>query len=220
MKAVFFGSIGTLVETSELQRRSFNLAFEKAGLDWYWNTATYCKLIAEPGGKKRIANYGENKLSVSQVAEIHALKEKSFSELLPDRLYLRPTVRDVILAVREKNIKIGFITTTSEKNINLIKDCVKTDIDIDSFDLITRAIDVENPKPHPDIYEYAVKKLNLTKEKVLAIEDTAVNRNCAVSAGIKCILFPGEYAEVPPENRYHVLTYNLMNMLKSEIDSL
>ena len=44
MKALFFGSIGTILETSEIQRQSFNLAFKDAGLNWYWNIATYCDL--------------------------------------------------------------------------------------------------------------------------------------------------------------------------------
>ena len=46
MKALFFGSIGTIVETSEIQRQSFNLAFKEAGLNWYWNIATYCDLAS------------------------------------------------------------------------------------------------------------------------------------------------------------------------------
>ena len=33
MKTILFGSIGTLVETSEIQRKSYNLAFEKVGVD-------------------------------------------------------------------------------------------------------------------------------------------------------------------------------------------
>ena len=70
MDAILFGSIGTLVETSELQRQSFNLAFREVGLDWYWNTATYCKLITEPGGMKRIKNYGENNLSEPEIKNI------------------------------------------------------------------------------------------------------------------------------------------------------
>ena len=57
MKAILFGSIGTLVETSEIQRKSYNLAFEKVGVDWYWNTATYCNLLTEPGGIKRIRKF-------------------------------------------------------------------------------------------------------------------------------------------------------------------
>ncbi|MDC1185136.1 haloacid dehalogenase, partial [Alphaproteobacteria bacterium] len=31
MKAVLFGSIGTLIETSDIQRESFNQAFKEAG---------------------------------------------------------------------------------------------------------------------------------------------------------------------------------------------
>ena len=37
MKAILFGSIGTLIETSDIQRESFNEAFKEAGLDWYWD---------------------------------------------------------------------------------------------------------------------------------------------------------------------------------------
>ena len=33
MKAILFGSIGTLIETSDLQREAFNEAFKEAGLD-------------------------------------------------------------------------------------------------------------------------------------------------------------------------------------------
>jgi len=57
MKALLFGSIGTIVETSEIQRQSFNKTFKDAGLNWYWNIVTYCNLLKEPGGKKRIKNY-------------------------------------------------------------------------------------------------------------------------------------------------------------------
>ena len=52
MKAVLFGSIGTLIETSDIQRKSFNLAFKKAGLDWYWGRETYCILLKKSGGIK------------------------------------------------------------------------------------------------------------------------------------------------------------------------
>ena len=62
VKALLFGSIGTVVETSEIQRQSFNLSFKDLGLDWYWNIATYCDLLKEPGGKKRIKEFSSNSL--------------------------------------------------------------------------------------------------------------------------------------------------------------
>ena len=40
-KALLFGSIGTLIESSDIQRNSFNEAFKEAGLDWYWDEQDY-----------------------------------------------------------------------------------------------------------------------------------------------------------------------------------
>ncbi|MDG2474992.1 MAG: HAD-IA family hydrolase [Paracoccaceae bacterium] len=217
MEAILFGSIGTLVETSELQRQSFNLAFKEVGLDWYWNTATYCKLITEPGGMKRIKNYGENNLSEPEIKNIHALKEKHFAELVPEKLYLRPTVKEVLNYSKDAGLKLGFITTTSQNNIDLIKTGISKQLDFDVFDLVTTVNDVIKPKPDPEVYTYALKALKMSSENVIVVEDTPVNQRCASNAGLKCVLFPGEYAEIPPENRYNTLTYNLIDKLEPEL---
>ncbi len=220
MEAIFFGSIGTLVETSELQRQSFNLAFKEVGLDWYWNTATYCKLITEPGGMKRIKNYGENNLSELDIKNIHALKEKHFAELIPQKLYLRPTVKEVLNYARDAGLKLGFITTTSQSNLDLIQTGISKQLDFNIFDLITKVTDVIKPKPDPEVYTFALKKLNINSKNVIVVEDTPVNQGCAYNAGLKCVLFPGEYAEVPPDNRYNTLTYNLIDKLGPELKNI
>ena len=49
-KSLLFGSIGTIIETSELQRESFNEAFKEAGLDWYWDQEDYRLLLKQSGG--------------------------------------------------------------------------------------------------------------------------------------------------------------------------
>ena len=43
MKSILFGSIGSIVECSEIQRQAFNEAFKEFGVDWYWNVANYMK---------------------------------------------------------------------------------------------------------------------------------------------------------------------------------
>ena len=58
-KAILFGSIGTLIETSDLQRESFNEAFKEAGLDWYWDQEDYRLLLKQSGGTKRIEDFAE-----------------------------------------------------------------------------------------------------------------------------------------------------------------
>ena len=218
MKAIMFGSIGTLVETSEIQRQSFNMAFKEFGLDWYWNTATYCRMLTEPGGKKRILKYSSNDLEKEAVDKIHQLKEKFFLELVPEKLNLRPTVMQVLRFSEANKIRLGFITTTSQSNLDVISSAIKTELDFERFEVVTSNKDIVSPKPDPEVYAYALTKFGLKNSEVLAIEDTPVNRDCAIEAKIKCILFPGEYSEIPPENKYQTLTYNLMTKI-SEVYS-
>ena len=218
MKAIMFGSIGTLVETSEIQRESFNMAFKEFGLDWYWNTATYCRMLTEPGGKKRILKYSNNELGKEAVDSIHQLKEKSFLELVPEKLNLRPTVMQVLKFAEVNKIRLGFITTTSLSNLDVISSAIKTELDFERFEVVTNNKDIVSPKPDPEVYMYALTKFGIKNSEALAIEDTPVNHKCAIEAKIKCILFPGEYSEIPPENKYQTLTYNLMTKV-SEVYS-
>ena len=45
IKAVLFGSIGTIIETSDIQRSCFNQAFQKVGLNWYWSKKIYKSML-------------------------------------------------------------------------------------------------------------------------------------------------------------------------------
>ena len=60
-KALLFGSIGSIVETSEIQRKSFNEAFKQYGLEWNWTKSKYLSLLSKSGGKDRISVYAKKK---------------------------------------------------------------------------------------------------------------------------------------------------------------
>ena len=62
-KALLLGSIGVLTETSELQRQAYNQALKANDIHYRWNTGTYCKLLQEPGGKKRLSSFDGGILS-------------------------------------------------------------------------------------------------------------------------------------------------------------
>ena len=196
MKALFFGSIGTIVETSEIQRQSFNLAFKEAGLNWYWNIATYCDLLRAPGGKKRIRSYSNGSLSENIVDLIHSKKEEYFEKFLSENLSPREGVTEIIDLCTKSKIKLGFITTTSLKNINNIKTALLGKLDFSCFDIITSIEDVKNPKPDSEVYAFALSQLGLDKNDVYVIEDTKANQSAAIELGITCFLNPGEYALV------------------------
>ena len=47
--AVLFGSIGSIVESSDIQRRAYNQALREAGLNWEWDRDTYAELLTQAG---------------------------------------------------------------------------------------------------------------------------------------------------------------------------
>lgn len=61
LKVVALGSIGTLIETSEIQRSAFNNAFMEDGLDWNWTQNDYSKMRGQSGGRQRIADYANTR---------------------------------------------------------------------------------------------------------------------------------------------------------------
>ena len=194
MQAIFFGSIGTLVETSEIQRKAFNTAFNEFGLNWYWNIGNYINMIQKPGGIQRIKEYSKSKLKDNEVKKIYDLKIKYFREYSTNALKPREGVLDVINYANINNIKLGFITTTTKETIDIIKDSLSRYIDFNNFDLITYEKDCSKKKPNPDIYNFAINNLNVAKNNSITIEDTPVSYTSSKKANIKTILFPGEYS--------------------------
>ena len=193
MKSILFGSIGVLVESSEIQRKAFNQAFKEYGLDWYWNVANYIKMLEKPGGFNRIAEYSKLELNEKDVKEIHNLKIKHFKILAKNQLKPRKGILKIIEYGQKNNIKIGFITTTNKSTLDLVTDNLSNFIDFSKFDLITFDDNVLRRKPHPDIYNYAIKKLNLDRSSTIAIENTIESCNSSLKAKLITLFYPGEY---------------------------
>ena len=194
MQAIFFGSIGTLVETSEIQRKAFNAAFEEFGLNWYWNIGNYINMIQKPGGILRIKEYSKLKLKDNEVEKIYDLKIKYFRKYCTNSVKPRKGVLEIINYANKNNIKLGFITTTTKETIEIIKDSLSRYIDFNNFDLITYEKDCSKKKPNPDIYNFAINNLDVAKNNSITIEDTPVSYTSSKKANIKTILFPGEYS--------------------------
>jgi HAD superfamily hydrolase (TIGR01509 family) len=57
------------------------------------------------------------------------------------------------------------------------------------FDMVVTALDVKNPKPHPESIEKIIQKLNLNKEEAVFVGDSEVDQQTAKSSGIKFIAY-------------------------------
>ena len=193
-KGLLFGSIGSIVETSEIQRKSFNKAFKKSGLNWIWTKKKYINLLNKSGGKDRIAKYAKKKNIKVNSQKIRNLKTEFFNNYLKKyHLSLRPGVKNIINVCKKQKIKIAFVSSTSLNNINSIFFSLRNSIKKKDFKFIGNSKLVEKHKPNPDIYLMALKKLNLKANDCIAIEDSQESLNSARRAKIKCVIFPGKF---------------------------
>ena len=68
IKAIIFDVDGTLADTEDGHRKSFNKAFAENGLDWNWDVALYDKLLKVTGGKERIKYFVDSFMTGFQQA--------------------------------------------------------------------------------------------------------------------------------------------------------
>jgi HAD superfamily hydrolase (TIGR01509 family) len=197
LKAVIFGAIGTIVETSDLQRQAFNDAFTAVGLDWHWNPHTYSDLLDINGGQNRIRAYRDAdptraKITDATIAQIHAIKTECYVATLENTsLNPRLGVVETIEACLRQNIQVALCTSTSTANVDGIAAAASEALPFDRFATIVTIDRIEHPKPAPDAYIYCLKQLGLTAKEVIAIEDTPVSMAAAKAAGIVTIATPG-----------------------------
>ncbi|MDC0599068.1 HAD-IA family hydrolase [Candidatus Pseudothioglobus singularis] len=195
-KAILFGSIGTLLETSELQRISFNQAFSENGLDWNWNQAQYQNLLKKSGGRQRIEDFAAQQGVEVDAKKLHDEKTKIFDNLMVSgNVLLRPGVANLIEQALNKGIKLAFVTSTSKDNVDAVFQALKNQLNRSNFSFIGNDKMISNTKPQPDIYLKALSELNLVAQDCIAIEDTEVSMQSALAASIKCIGFPGAFAK-------------------------
>jgi HAD superfamily hydrolase (TIGR01509 family) len=192
MPAILFGSIGTLADTSELQRAAFNQAFAELDLPWHWDRDEYARLLSDSGGEQRIADYAAAEGVTVDASAVHHRKSEIFQKRLGDGdVTARDGVLETIEQCRRDEYRIALVTTTARENITALAAALSPEIDLGSFDLVIDRSEVARAKPDSDAYEFALQQLGERAEECLAIEDNVGGVASAVAAGLRCVAFPG-----------------------------
>ena len=204
LNAVFFDVDGTIAETEDLHRRSFNESFKEFSLDWYWDEAIYKELIQMGGGQERIKHYINRawpemlnyKNLTKYISSIHKIKNEIYEDYLTESsIRLRPGVLRLITELREKEVKLGLVSSTSEENVNnLFQKGLKIELN-DYFDIVAHGECTINKKPSPEIYEWILEKLKLPPQSCVVIEDSPRGLEAAVGANLRVIITPSVFTE-------------------------
>ncbi|HEM4261206.1 TPA: HAD family phosphatase [Streptococcus suis] len=133
---------------------------------------------------KTIKHLSGTNLDLSTVAS----QLEKFSQARYDSLDYLSVFRSDILFIldyaKQQGIKLAVASSSSKQHIReIIEACGIAHY----FDAIVSGEDFEESKPKPAIYQATLKRLNLTPDKAVAIEDSAYGIQAAQSAGITVI---------------------------------
>jgi HAD superfamily hydrolase (TIGR01509 family) len=200
LKAVIFGAIDTIAETSNFQRQAFNAAFDQADLDWNWNYATYTRLLNIHGGQNQLRAYRNACPSRSQVndamlVQLHADKVQFAAMIFSSvQLQPRPGVADLITACQYDGIKVAWCTCTSIDHVDGVMTGLRGSLPLSQLDTVITIDNITRPKPAPDAYLACLEQLHLRAGEVVAIEDTPTCIAAAKAAGIVTVATPSAMA--------------------------
>jgi HAD superfamily hydrolase (TIGR01509 family) len=202
MKAIIFDVDGTLADTEDGHRLSFNKAFLDTGLDWSWDVAMYDKLLKVTGGKERIKYFVSNFLPGFDtpadydgfVKKLHAVKTKHYTTMLGEgHIPLRPGVKQLIEEAHAAGITLAIATTTTPENVSALLE-VGLGKDWKSYFSANGCGDiVPHKKPAPDIYFWVLEKLGLSAGDCIALEDSENGLRSSLAAGIKTYVTINHY---------------------------
>ncbi|WPC33584.1 MULTISPECIES: HAD family hydrolase [Acinetobacter] len=111
---------------------------------------------------------------------------------------LKPQAELLIQALKQQGIQLALTTTTSLFNVQRYQDNnqkinQKISFD-DDFAIILTRENVENIKPHPEVYLNALQHFEIVAKDCLIIEDSLIGVEAANNAGIDVVAIYDQYS--------------------------
>jgi len=124
-------------------------------------------------------------LKITDNEELARIVQSRWFDFVDSTLY--PEVKEVLSELKQRGLKLGLISNGYEEEINLILE--KADLEKTIFNIIVGVDTIRKAKPNPDIFKYAISKLNVKLEEAMFVGDNVeADYKGAENAGIHALL--------------------------------
>lgn len=195
IKAIIFDLDGVLVEAKDWHYEALNTVLGLFG----YNISRYDHLVTYDGlptVKKLEMLSREKDMPLGLHEFINELKQKYTLELVYAHCKPRFYHEYALSRLKNSGYKIGCASNSVRDSVDIMLD--KSNLK-KYMDITLSAQDVDNPKPFPDIFISAMKKLKLDPDECLIVEDNANGIKAAKDSGAN-VLVVKEVDEVNIEN--------------------
>ncbi|HET9205518.1 MAG TPA: HAD-IA family hydrolase [Burkholderiaceae bacterium] len=203
LRALIWDVDGTLAETErDGHRAAFNDAFAAMGLPWHWSVDRYGELLTTSGGLERLLRDLAGRDDAPRAAcerlalarELHRRKNAAYVRRIGGgAIALRPGVRRLMQQAREAGARLAIATTTGRANVDALLAPHLGAAWHEGFAAIVCAEQAPLKKPHPQVYELALRGLGMPASDTLAIEDSPQGVASARAAGVAVLLARSAY---------------------------
>jgi beta-phosphoglucomutase len=183
-KAIIFDMDGVLIKSVDAISFSFNKVLEKYNVKL--SPENREKNLGRSSRDQLIKMKKENPQIPKDLSPQQFSKE-AFQyqlEILKEELVPDETTLNLIRKAKEEDIKIAVATSSSKYRAKIFLDLIGV---LNKLDALVTSEDVNKHKPHPDIFLEAAKRLNVSPESCVVIEDAKNGIDGAKKANMKTI---------------------------------
>lgn len=184
VRAVIFDMDGTLLDTEAEHRRT--MAEAAAALGWPFADEVLLAMVGIHRDANRLM-LAERFGADFPMEQFYADSDRLFEAALEAVIPMRPGVESMLAQIAAAGIPMAVATSTEAPYA--CQRLEKAGL-LDYFDVVVTRNDVERPKPHPEPYLLAARRLGVAVTDAVAVEDSYAGVRSAAWAGIATVMVP------------------------------
>lgn len=179
IKAVLFDMDGVLIDAKDWHYEALNKALKLFGMEItrYDHLVTYDGL---PTRKKLEMLTLERGLPASLHSFINELKQRYTLEIVYSSCFPTFHHQFALSKLRQQGYKLGVCSNSIRQSVEVMLDRAELS---GYFEFFLSNQDVSKPKPHPEIYEKAIERMELYPHECLIVEDNHHGIQAAKASG-------------------------------------
>lgn len=184
VSAVIFDMDGTMFDTERLYLRANQKAAKL--LDMSIRESDYARF---PGASpQQIQAILSETHSADRVQDFFSWSSHFYQKMIEaGDLPQKPGLMELLKYLKSEGVPLAVASSSQRKIIEELLEAAKIK---DYFQVISAIEDVKKPKPHPEIYELTLAKLNSSLEESWIIEDSIVGVEAGLRSGMPVIMVP------------------------------
>jgi HAD superfamily hydrolase (TIGR01509 family) len=184
VRAVIFDMDGTLLDTEAEHRRVMAQAADALG--WPFAEEVQLAMIGIHRDANRamlVDRFGAD----FPLEQFYADSDRLFEEALEAAIPMRPGVEPLLQQLAAAGVPMAVATSTEAPYAQ--QRLQKAGL-LDYFDTVVTRNDVDLPKPHPQPYLLAARRLGVDPAQAIAVEDSYAGVRSAAAAGMATVMVP------------------------------